>query len=142
MIDARGLFLSLGPLRRRRAETHHAGAYHPRDGRTVPEAVPLGGTLSRFCCYCCILTGAADGSTGGAIHRGKAQPYALVRPEARRLRVEGDARGRRGALALLEGHPVTETVYRQWRELGASVTASLIRAGEAAKERDEVRPDG
>jgi hypothetical protein len=43
---------------------------------------------------------------------------------------------------LLEGHPVTETVYRQWRELGARVTASLIRAGEAAKERDEVRPDG
>lgn len=47
-----------------------------------------------------------------------------------------------GALALLEGHPGAEMVYRQWRELGASVTASLIRAGEAAKERDEVRPDG
>jgi len=27
--------------------------------------------------------------------------------------------------------------YREWRQLGASIGAALIRAGEAAKERDE-----
>ena len=41
------------------------------------------------------------------------------------------------ALSLLDGHPCSPTcteTYRQWRELGASITAALIRAGEAAKE--------
>ena len=41
------------------------------------------------------------------------------------------------ALSLLEDSPYTPTctdTYRQWRELGASITAALIRAGEAAKE--------
>ena len=41
------------------------------------------------------------------------------------------------ALSLLDGAPHTPTctdTYRQWRELGASITAALIRAGEAAKE--------
>jgi hypothetical protein len=47
------------------------------------------------------------------------------------------------ALALLRGYPGDESdavVYRGWRDLGASVAASLIRAGEAAKERDGGRP--
>ena len=41
------------------------------------------------------------------------------------------------ALSLLEGSPHTLTctdIYGEWRELGASITAALIRAGEAAKE--------
>jgi hypothetical protein len=41
------------------------------------------------------------------------------------------------ALSLLEDSPYTPTctdTYRQWRELRASITAALIRAGEAAKE--------
>jgi len=44
------------------------------------------------------------------------------------------------ALVLLSGYPgATEdqAVYHQWRDLGAGITASLIRAGEAGKERDE-----
>lgn len=43
------------------------------------------------------------------------------------------------ALALLGGYQGAETaaaVYREWRGLGAGVAASLIRAGEAARERD------
>ena len=46
------------------------------------------------------------------------------------------------ALALLSGYPGAEkdaAVYREWRDLGAGVTASLIRAGEAAEGRDEGR---
>ena len=35
-----------------------------------------------------------------------------------------------GALALLEGSEPSTQIYRYWRELGASVVASLIRAGE------------
>ncbi len=45
-----------------------------------------------------------------------------------------------GALALLEDPPADEAtvaVYREWRALGAGVAASLIRAGEAARKRDE-----
>lgn len=44
------------------------------------------------------------------------------------------------ALALLEGYPRSENdaaIYREWRSLGASVVASLLRAGEAAYERNE-----
>lgn len=44
------------------------------------------------------------------------------------------------AIALLEGHLHSEddaAIYREWRALGASVTASLLRAGEAARKRDE-----
>lgn len=44
-----------------------------------------------------------------------------------------------GALALLESPPPDEeaaAVYREWRALGASVTASLIRAGDAARNHD------
>jgi hypothetical protein len=47
------------------------------------------------------------------------------------------------ALSLLDGSPHTPTstaTYREWRELGASITAALIRAGEAA--RDEERHQG
>ena len=46
------------------------------------------------------------------------------------------------ALALLQGYPGAEedaAVYREWRDLGALVAVSLIRAGEAAKERDKGR---
>jgi hypothetical protein len=43
------------------------------------------------------------------------------------------------ALAVLAGSPhtpvCTET-YREWRALGASIAAALIRAGEAAREAD------
>ena len=41
------------------------------------------------------------------------------------------------ALSLLEDSPYTPTcteTYRKWRELGASITVALIRAGEAAEE--------
>ena len=40
------------------------------------------------------------------------------------------------ALSLLEGSSFTPTctrTYREWRELGAGIMASLIRAGEAAR---------
>jgi hypothetical protein len=44
------------------------------------------------------------------------------------------------ALSLLEGSPHSPTcreTYQEWREMGASITAALIRAGEAAKEANE-----
>ena len=44
------------------------------------------------------------------------------------------------ALTLLEDPPADEEaaeVYREWRALGAGVAASLIRAGETARARDE-----
>ncbi len=43
------------------------------------------------------------------------------------------------ALRALEGSVFTPTcarTYRQWRELGASIAAALIRGGEAAREQD------
>jgi hypothetical protein len=48
------------------------------------------------------------------------------------------------ALSLLEDSPYSSTytrTYREWRELGASIGAALMRAGEAAKDRsaDEER---
>lgn len=45
------------------------------------------------------------------------------------------------ALALLEPGPGScVEVYRDWRGLGANVTASLIRAGEAAREERRKAP--
>jgi hypothetical protein len=44
------------------------------------------------------------------------------------------------ALEMLDGSahsPVWAETYREWRGLGASIGAALIRAGEAAKERGE-----
>lgn len=44
------------------------------------------------------------------------------------------------ALSLLEGYPDAEDhaeVYREWRELGTSIAAALIRAGEAAREESQ-----
>jgi hypothetical protein len=44
------------------------------------------------------------------------------------------------ALSLLEGSPYSATctqTYREWRQLGASIEAALMRAGEAAKEQSE-----
>ncbi len=44
------------------------------------------------------------------------------------------------ALSLLEGStysPTCRETYQEWREMGASITVALIRAGEAAKEADE-----
>jgi hypothetical protein len=41
------------------------------------------------------------------------------------------------ALSLLEGSPyspICTQTYREWRELGASISEALIRAGEAAKQ--------
>jgi len=52
------------------------------------------------------------------------------------------------ALALLEpapgspGSPPCVEVYRDWRKLGATVSASLIRAGEAARYRDTESDSG
>jgi hypothetical protein len=43
------------------------------------------------------------------------------------------------ALAILAGSPHTPActvTYREWRHLGASIAAALIRAGEAAKVAD------
>jgi hypothetical protein len=44
------------------------------------------------------------------------------------------------ALSLLEGSPYSETcthTYSEWRQLGATIEAALIRAGEAAKKQSE-----
>jgi hypothetical protein len=44
------------------------------------------------------------------------------------------------ALEALEGSPhslACANTYREWRQLGASIEAALIRAGEAAKERSD-----
>jgi hypothetical protein len=44
------------------------------------------------------------------------------------------------ALSLLEGSPYSPTcreIYREWRELGTSISAALIRAGEAAWEKTQ-----
>jgi hypothetical protein len=44
------------------------------------------------------------------------------------------------ALSLLEGSPYSATctqTYREWRQLGASIEAALIRTGEAAKEQSQ-----
>ncbi len=44
------------------------------------------------------------------------------------------------ALEVLDGSPHSPAcaqTYRQWRQLGASIEAALIRAGEAAKEQSE-----
>ena len=50
------------------------------------------------------------------------------------------------ALSLLEGSPYSATctqTYREWRQLGASIEAALVRAGEAAKEQSEhEKPEG
>jgi hypothetical protein len=43
------------------------------------------------------------------------------------------------ALSLLEDSPYTPNItdtYRQWRELGASIMVSVLRAGEAAKAKN------
>ncbi len=43
------------------------------------------------------------------------------------------------ALRALEGSafaPTCTRTYREWRDLGASIAAALIRAGEAAREQD------
>ena len=43
------------------------------------------------------------------------------------------------ALRALEGSafaPTCTHTYREWRDLGASIAAALIRAGEAAKEEE------
>jgi hypothetical protein len=42
------------------------------------------------------------------------------------------------ALSLLDGYPGADddvAVYEQWRELGAGILTSLIRAGDVARER-------
>jgi hypothetical protein len=44
------------------------------------------------------------------------------------------------ALEVLQGSPYSETctqTYSEWRQLGATIEAALIRAGEAAKEQSE-----
>jgi hypothetical protein len=44
------------------------------------------------------------------------------------------------ALKVLDGSPYSATctqTYSEWRRLGASMAAALIRAGEAAKEQSE-----
>ncbi len=49
------------------------------------------------------------------------------------------------ALTLLEGSPepqVSVDAYREWRKLGATVAASLIRAGEAARDASYPSDEG
>ena len=49
------------------------------------------------------------------------------------------------AFEVLDGSPCSPTctrTYRHWRELGASIAAALIRAGETAKEEIENRKGG
>ena len=44
------------------------------------------------------------------------------------------------ALSMLDGSPYSPTckdTYREWRNLGATITAALMRAGEAAKDERE-----
>jgi hypothetical protein len=44
------------------------------------------------------------------------------------------------ALQILDGSPYSRTstrTYREWREMGASIGAALMRAGEAAKDQSE-----
>ncbi len=46
------------------------------------------------------------------------------------------------ALAMLDESSKSQSyieIYWKWRDLGATVTVSLIRAGEAAKEADEAK---
>jgi hypothetical protein len=48
------------------------------------------------------------------------------------------------ALAILDESSKSRSyleVYWRWRNLGATVTASLIRAGEAAKDADDAKRD-
>jgi hypothetical protein len=48
------------------------------------------------------------------------------------------------ALALFDGYPGAQrhaAVYEEWRELGASTTAALIRAGEAAEKEEQRAQD-
>ncbi len=43
-------------------------------------------------------------------------------------------------LKLLDGSPYSPTckeTYREWRQLGATITVALLRAGEAALRREE-----
>ncbi len=50
-----------------------------------------------------------------------------------------------GAISLLNASPRSRpylAVHRQWRGLGATVAASLIRAGEAARAADEEHRSG
>jgi hypothetical protein len=49
------------------------------------------------------------------------------------------------ALEMLDGSahsPVWAETYREWRELGASIQAALIRAGEVAKAEREREKEG
>jgi hypothetical protein len=49
------------------------------------------------------------------------------------------------AFEVLDGSPYSPTstqTYREWRELGASIAAALIRAGEAAKAKSEHEKGG
>ena len=49
------------------------------------------------------------------------------------------------ALQMLEGcshSPTCTRTYREWRELGASIGAALMRAGEAAKDQIEDEKEG
>jgi hypothetical protein len=67
---------------------------------------------------------------------------ALVQPLPQRLRVAQPPEDDEEALAILnessKSQPYVE-VYGKWRNLGATVPMSLIRAGEAAKEADDVK---
>lgn len=50
----------------------------------------------------------------------------------------------REALDFLEGYPEVETyaeTYRYWRDLGLDIRGSLIRAGETARDADEITKD-
>jgi hypothetical protein len=49
------------------------------------------------------------------------------------------------ALKVLDGSPISPAcieAYREWRQLGASIRAALIRAGEAAQAERELEKGG
>jgi hypothetical protein len=63
-------------------------------------------------------------------------------PSLRGFEWRGTPEGDEEAQAILEESSRSRLyieVYWRWRNLGATVTASLIRAGEAAKEADDAK---
>ena len=65
-------------------------------------------------------------------------------PSLRGFEWRNSPEGDKEALAILDesvrSQPYVE-VYWRWRNLGATVMASLIRAGEAAKDADDAKRD-
>jgi hypothetical protein len=77
---------------------------------------------------------------GKAPPHGTPQPHPLYNPTLEDFEWCEVPESDEQALSLLEGSPYSATcthTYRQWRQLGASIKAALMRAGEAAKQQSE-----